>query len=200
MKLLAYHLPLYLAQAMEPSMPTALVLITEGFEEIETLTPVDVLRRAGVDVTLAALKDGIHVTGRSGVTIHADSPLSLVPDRYGFDLLLLPGGPQVKAMRADGRAAALARAYSLAGKRVAAICAAPQLLVDAALLEGKSFTSYPSLALPGSQQQSAVVTDGLLTTSRGAGTSLAFALELVSLLCGPTSAADVAESIALNPT
>jgi protein deglycase len=178
-------------------MATALVLITDGFEEIETLTPVDVLRRAGVVVLLAGVKDGIHVTGRSGVTLHADSPLGGVSQRYEFDLLVLPGGPQVKALRADGRAAALARAYALAGKPVAAICAAPLLLEDADLLQGRRFTCYPGEKIPGRLAEPAVITDGLITTSRGAATSLAFALELVRILCGQAKAAEVAAAIAL---
>lgn len=164
---------------------------------METLTPLDLLRRAGVEVTLAAVKDGIHVTGRSGVTLHADTRLSQLPQRYDYDMLVLPGGPQVKALRADGRAAALARAYVLAGKPVAAICAAPQLLADAALLSGRRFTCYPGESIPGRLAEPAVITDGLLTTSRGAGTSLPFALELVRILCGQARADEVSAAIAL---
>ena len=178
-------------------MATALILITHGFEEMETLTPLDVLRRAGVEVTLAGVKDGIHVTGSSGVTLHADASLTTLSQRYDYDLLVLPGGPQVKALRADGRATALARAYALAGKPVAAICAAPLLLADAGLLTGKRFTCYPGEDIPGRLAEPAVITDGLITTSRGAGTSLAFALELVRILYGEVKAAEVAAAIAL---
>ena len=91
--------------------PRVLCLLPEGFEEIETLTPVDLLRRAGVEVVMAALGQGIHVTGRSGVTLHADALLTAL-DAAAFDLLLLPGGPGVQAMRDDGRPALLARAFS----------------------------------------------------------------------------------------
>jgi protein deglycase len=176
-------------------MPSALVLITDGFEEMETLSPVDVLRRAGVDVTIASLKDGIHVTGRSGITIHADLPLSMLQDRYSFDMLVLPGGPQVKAMRADGRAMALARAYSLAGKWIAAICAAPRVLEDAALLTGKAFTCFPGEDIPGRSSMTPVVKDGRLITATAAGSSLPFALALVAALVSEAKAAEIAQSI-----
>ena len=81
-------------------MPTALCLLAEGFEEIETFTPVDLLRRAGIDVTIASLSEHRHATGRSGVTAHADASLSAVGDRL-FDLLFIPGGPGVKNLQAE---------------------------------------------------------------------------------------------------
>ena len=73
-------------------MPTVLAILAEGFEEIEAIAPVDLLRRAGVKVTLAALGDGIHVTGRNGLTVHADTTLAAV-EAQDFDCLFLPGGP-----------------------------------------------------------------------------------------------------------
>jgi 4-methyl-5(b-hydroxyethyl)-thiazole monophosphate biosynthesis len=72
-------------------MPTVLAILAAGFEEIETITPVDLLRRAGVEVVTAALADGIPVTGRSGITVHADTTLAAVGERT-FDCLFLPGG------------------------------------------------------------------------------------------------------------
>jgi protein deglycase len=176
-------------------MPSVLVLITEGFEEIETLVPVDILRRAGAEVTVASLKDGIHATGRCGVTIHADLPLGMVQDRYSYDMLLLPGGPQVKAMRADGRAMALSRAYALAGKWIAAICAAPRVLEDAGLLTGKAFTCYPGEEIAGRSSGQTVVQDGRLITATAAGSSLAFGLALVTALFSEEHAAQIAQSI-----
>ena len=181
-------------------MPSVLVPITTGFEEIETLAPVDILRRAGLEVILAALGDGIHVTGRSGITLHADTTLAGIEDPQAFDLLLIPGGPQVKLLREDGRVAALAKAYAAAGKPVAAICAAPTVLLDAGLLGGgRRFTSHLGVAgeLPSRIADERVVLDRGVITSQGAATSVDFAMALVRLLCGDEKAAEVAHGIML---
>ncbi len=181
-------------------MKRILCLITDGFEEIETVTPIDILRRAGVEVTLASVGVSIHVTGRNSIVMHADTTLSQIEDPLSFDLLLLPGGPQVKRLREDGTAAVLARQYATALKPVAAICAAPLLLKDAGLLNGTRYTAHFSTRseLPDPQPEP-VVTDGSLITSQGAGTSLAFALHLAETLVGPDIAREVAAAIMQNP-
>lgn len=173
-----------------------LCLLVDGFEEIETLAPVDLLRRAGAEVVLASVNGERLVTGRCQVKVQADTELSRVMEEP-FDLLLIPGGPGVKALRADGRPAQLAAAYVNAGKRVAAICAAPTVLSDAGLLTGKRFTAHFSVhaELPAVLAHERVVEDGLLTTSRGAGTALDFGFALVRQLFGETKAKEVAESI-----
>jgi protein deglycase len=181
-------------------MPSVLVPFTTGFEEIETLAPVDILRRAGVEVVMASLSDSIHVTGRSGITIHADATLAGLDDAMAFDLLLIPGGPHVKAMREDGRCAALAKAYAATSKLVAAICAAPTVLLDAGLLgSGRRFTSHVGVAeeLPARIADERVVEDGNVITSQGAATSVDFAMALVARLCGKEKAAEVARGIML---
>ena len=177
-------------------MPSVLAILAEGFEEIEAITPIDVLRRAGVDVTIAALVDGIHVSGRSGVTIHADTTLSTVQTR-DYDCLFLPGGPGVKHLRADSRVRALLLRHEAAGKWIAAICAAPTVLLDAGLLENRRYTAHFSVAseLPKLLENERVVVDGRLITSRGAGTALDFALRLVELLLSPEKAREVAQSL-----
>ena len=173
-----------------------LCLLTDGFEEIETVTPVDLLRRAGVEVVMAALGQGRQVTGRSGIVIHADALLDAV-DAGSFDLLFIPGGPAVKALRSDGRAASLAQSFTQAGKPIAAICAGPLIFQDAGLLEGKKYTAHDSTyaELTHADASQAVIVDGLVTTSRGAGTALEFGLELVTQLAGAEIAAQVARSI-----
>ena len=178
-------------------MPSVLCLLFEGFEEIEAITPVDLLRRAGVDVTMASLGDGIHVTGRNGITIHADTPFAALEAPSDFDLLLIPGGPGITAVRADLRIVELARAYSIQGKPVAAICAAPTLLNDAGLLEGKKFTSHRGVSdeLPLALLGEPVVQDGNIITSRGAATALEFGLVLVELLGGADKAKEVSTGI-----
>lgn len=177
-------------------MPSILVLLAEGFEEIETVTPVDLLRRAGADVTIAAIADSIHVTGRSGLTLHADTLLSAVVER-DFDCVLLPGGPGVKHLRADARVRGLVLRNVKFDRWVAAICAAPTVLLDAGVLTGRRFTAHTSVAaeLPALLANERVVVDGKLITSRGAGTALDFGLALVAQLFSPEKSAEIARSI-----
>lgn len=180
----------------EGNMKRVLCLLAEGFEEIEALAPVDLLRRAGVEVVMAAAGGTLEVRGRSGITVHADCLLDGV-DPGGFDLLLLPGGPAVAGLRQGGVAAGLARDFAGRGKVVAAICAAPLLLKDAGLLEGTRFTAHFSAAaeLPDALGSERVVEDGPLITSRGAGASIDFGLALVRRVCGAEAAVEVARAI-----
>jgi 4-methyl-5(b-hydroxyethyl)-thiazole monophosphate biosynthesis len=177
-------------------MPTVLAILADGFEEIEAVTPIDLLRRAGAEVTVASLAEGIHVTGRSGITCHADTTLTAVLAR-DFDWVFLPGGPGVKLLRADARVRELVLRQSAAGRGLAAICAAPAVLHDAGLLAGRRYTAHFSVAgeLPDIRAAERTVTDGRLLTSRGAGTALDFGLRLVELLFGPEKSAEIARSI-----
>jgi 4-methyl-5(b-hydroxyethyl)-thiazole monophosphate biosynthesis len=173
-----------------------LCLLVDGFEEIEAMTPVDLLRRAGAEVVMASLTGEKLVTGRCQVIVQADAALAdVTPD--SFDMLLIPGGPGVKTLRADGRPAKLAAAFAKAGKPVAAICAAPTVLGDAGLLVGKRFTAHFSTyeEFPSALAEERVVEDGLLITSRGAGTALDFGFALVRRLFGEEKSKEVAASI-----
>jgi 4-methyl-5(b-hydroxyethyl)-thiazole monophosphate biosynthesis len=178
------------------SRKKVLCLLGPGFEEIETITPVDLLRRAGAEVVLASIPGEKWVTGRCGVSVEADAALASVTPG-DFDLLLIPGGPGVKEMRRDGRPARLANAFVQAGKPVGAICAAPLVLADAGLLKGRKFTAHFSTEteLPQAQRRESVVEDGLLITSRGAGTALEFGLALVRRLCGDKTCEEVSRAI-----
>jgi len=180
---------------MHPA-PRVLCLLASGFEELELIAPVDLLRRAGAEVVMASVTDSIHVTGRNGITMHADATLAQT-DTKGFDMLLLPGGPAVGSLRDDGRAASLAKVFSAAGLPVAAICAAPLVLHDAGLLAGRRFTAHDSVndTLPQARFEERVVEDGNIITSRGAGTALEFGLALVRRLCGAAKSGEVARSI-----
>jgi 4-methyl-5(b-hydroxyethyl)-thiazole monophosphate biosynthesis len=173
-----------------------LCLLMPGFEEIETIAPVDLLRRAGAEVVVAAIGDEKLVTGRCNISVQADSRLTDVSEQ-AFDLLLIPGGPGVKALRADGRAAVLAKAYARAGKTIAAICAAPAVLADAGLLAGRKYTAHFSVhgELPTALGDQRVVEDGNLITSRGAGTAVEFGLALVRHLFSQAKADEVARAI-----
>jgi 4-methyl-5(b-hydroxyethyl)-thiazole monophosphate biosynthesis len=179
-------------------MPTVLAILPEGFEELEAVAPVDVLRRAGCTVTLAALCPGIHVTGRNGITIHADAPLAALPVEAAlFDCLFLPGGPGVQHLRASPVVRELVARHHAAGKLLAAICAAPAVLHDAGLLAGRRYTAHPSVAteLPSILADERVVRDGNLLTSRGAGTALDFGLAIVSALVSAEKAAEIHAAI-----
>jgi len=182
-------------------MMQVIVPFTEGFEEIECLTVVDVLRRAGLSVTLASL-DGDLVTGRSNIVVQADATLDAVADQP-WDLVVLPGGlPNAFLLRDDARVQALAQRIKQQQGVVSAICAAPIALAAYGLLDGHRVTSYPgtedaiaALAPEAIYCDEAVVEDGNLITSRGPGTAMAFALRLVEKLCGRTKADAVREEL-----
>lgn len=181
-------------------MPTVLVILPEGFEELEAVAPVDVLRRAGCVVTLAALGDSRRVTGRNQIILEADTLLADLPPADSaplHDCLLLPGGPGVALLRASDAVRTLVARHHAAGKLLAAICAAPTVLHDAGLLSGRRYTAHPSVAgeLTSIIADERVVRDGTLITSRGAGTSLDFGLTLVAALFSSEKSAEIAASI-----
>lgn len=173
-----------------------LCLLADGVEELELVAPVDVLRRAGAGVVLAAVGRHRDVTGRNGLALKADALLDEI-ETGDFDLLLIPGGAAVAGLRADGRPAVLARQFVEAGRTVAAICAGPLVLEDAGLLEGRRFTAHFSVAneLPGAQSGERVIEDGPIITSRGAGTALEFGLALVDRLFGESKEEEIARAI-----
>jgi len=180
------------------SKPTVLMILADGFEEIEAFAPVDLLRRADIAVTTASLNENRHPTGRSGITAHADLALSAVEGKR-FDLLFLPGGAGVKLLRADPRVKELVLQHLAAGRWLAAICAAPTILNDCGLLAGKRYTAHFSVAgeLPGILSEERIVTDGRLVTSRGAGTAVEFGLHLVSLLVSGDKSTEISKAICL---
>jgi 4-methyl-5(b-hydroxyethyl)-thiazole monophosphate biosynthesis len=175
-------------------MKRVLCLLENGFEEIEAVTPVDLLRRAGVEVVMAGVS-GMDVVGKCGMRFRADA---LLEDAGGgdFDVLLLAGGPAVKELRGNEKVLTLIRRFHSEDKLIAAICAAPLLLKDAGLIDGKRITAHFStgVELPASTGEPVVV-DGRLVTSRGAGTALDFGLELVRILCGKAVAEEVGHAV-----
>ncbi len=175
-----------------------LCLLVNGFEEIETVVPIDLLRRAGIEVTLASLTGQIAVTGRCQMTLMADTLLESI-NASQYDLLFIPGGPGVKTLRNDTRPAQLAGSFVAAGKPVAAICAAPLVLHDAGLLKGRRFTAHFSTdnELPQALKNERVVVDGPIMTSRGAGTAIDFGLALVQHLAGAPAGESTAKAIML---
>lgn len=167
-------------------MSSVLVLFANGSEELEAITIVNILRRAGVSVTLAGLEAG-PLRGSRQTVLLPDCTLDEAAARH-FDMLVLPGGqPGTNHLKADARVLKLAQDMHRDGHYVCAICAAPSVLATAGLLDGKQATSFPGALDPFPQvqrQHQAVVKDGKLITSRGPGTAMDFALTLVERLCG----------------
>lgn len=179
-------------------MPTALVLLADGFEELEAVTIIDVLRRGEVSVTTASLA-AKRVTGSHQISIEADALLDAVRVE-DFDALVLPGGPAAKTLREDARAQQTIKRAAAAGKLLAALCAAPTALEVAGVLTGKRATSYPGNPLPSARWvEHPVVEDGNVITSRGPGTSMAFALAVVERLSGAEAAKTTAERLLFSP-
>jgi len=176
-------------------MTRVLVPLAEGFEEIEAVTVIDLLRRAGIAVSAASL-GARRVTGSHGITIEAD--VTLEEARAGdYDMIVLPGGmPGADHLKKDARVIDLLQEFAAQGRYTAAICAAPTVLAHAGLLSGRAATSFPGFlnahSAPGIRlRQEAVVVDGKVVTSRGAGTAMDFGLALVELLEGAERRAEV---------
>jgi protein deglycase len=175
-----------------------LVPLAPGFEEIEAVTIIDVLRRADQEVWIAGLEPGL-IRGSHGVGIQPDLALADL-DLTTIQMLVCPGGmPGTRHLLGDRRLLELARRLGQEGRRTAAICAAPLVLRAAGLLDGKAWTAHPSvhaeMGAPQLRCDQAVVRAGLVTTSSGVGTALAFALDLVAQLCGPAKAEQLARAM-----
>ncbi len=169
-------------------MPRVLVPLARGFEEIEAVAIVDVLRRAGVEVVLAACDAAGAVEGAHGIAVHADRALAEVRDE-AFDLVILPGGePGVTNLGDDSNLMTILERRVATAQPIAAICAAPRLLARAGWLDGKAATSHPSVAVRLREagvvydDVRRVVRDGTFLTSRGPGTAIEFALAALDLL------------------
>lgn len=169
-------------------MPRVLVPIAEGFEEIEAISIIDVLRRAGIEVIMGTLNENLLVKGANGITIQADCPIK----DYSvdeLDMIVLPGGwGGTKALAEDAGVQNLLKAMDEKGKNIGAICAAPYALYTAGVLR-EGYTCYPSVEdeidLAGYRGDAdAVVQSGNIMTSRGPGTAICFGLAIVKKLVG----------------
>lgn len=174
------------------------ILLGHGFEESEAIVPADLLRRAGIEVVLAAL-EGAEVTSSHGVTVKADATLNAL-DANQIDLLFLPGGlGGVEAIQSCPAALELVRAVYDKGKYLSAICAAPTILGAMGLLKGRKAVCYPGMedGLTGAKVQKGhgVVTDGNLITGEAAGSAFEFGLKLVELLKGSAAAQQVKDAV-----
>ena len=180
-------------------MKKVIVPLAQGFEEIEALTIVDILRRANVDVTMAAL-ESLHVKGAHGIVVVADVLLKEM-NANNFDMIALPGGlPGATNLAADPTTQALLKEFDAKGKMIAAICAAPYALKTAGVLK-KSYTCYPGfqakIAQEGYNANDKVIRDGNVTTSQGPSTAMLFALSLVEELRSKNVADALAKDLLL---
>ena len=173
------------------------VMLAPGFEEIEALTTVDILRRAGLPVVTLGV-GGVNITGAHDITVLADMPAEEAGD--DAELLFLPGGmPGAENLHRCPETDRLIDAVLRHGGHLAAICAAPMILGWRGLLAGKKATCYPGFEqeLTGAliQKGARVVTDGNITTGLGMGAATEFALELLRILTDSDCAGRIASSI-----
>lgn len=178
-------------------MASVLVPLAQGCEELEAVTIIDLLVRAGIKVTSAGL-DNKPVRASRGTVLVPDTDLDTALQR-DYDMVVLPGGlPGADHLNDDPRIQSLLKDMAARDKYTAAICAAPRALVSAGLLEDRKATAYPGvLEALGKQAQTApVVVDGKLVTSRGPGTAMDFALQLIELLVGKAKRDEVEKGLA----
>ena len=178
-------------------MAKVVILLADGFEELEAVAIIDVLRRAEIETVSAGLHEGAVPSARY-VQIIPDTVIDTIK-ADDFDMLVLPGGiPGSDNLNADERVRDLIKEFSKKGKLTGAICAAPYVLANAGILNGKRATSYPSfkdrlgLAI---YEEKTVVEDGNILTSRGPGTALCFALAIVEKFVGNEKAQQIKEAM-----
>jgi len=181
-------------------MAKVAVLLADGFEEVEAMAIIDVLRRAEIEVVVAGLHDGPAVSARN-VKVIPDATIESV-DAADFDMLVLPGGqPGSDNLNADERVKKLITDFHQKGKLTGAICAAPYVLANAGILKGRHATSYPTYSDrlgDVTYEEKAVVDDGTVMTSRGPGTALCFGLAIVKRLAGQEKAEQIRDGMLLT--
>ena len=180
-----------------------LVPLADGFEEIEAVAIIDVLRRAELDVVTAGLEPGA-VEGAHMIRIEPDAWIGEV-DLDGVDAVVLPGGmPGTRALMADERVLGLVQRLAAEGRVTAAVCAAPLVLAEAGVISGKEITSHPAVREELSASDGEVVgaprviESGGVITSQGPGTSIEFALALVTRLASPEVAERLREAMLVH--
>ncbi len=170
-----------------------IVLLAEGFEEVEALTVVDYLRRVKqITVDMVTIEDSLQVSGSHHIEVKADKQIDQLSKIDSYDALVIPGGmPGAANLRDDGRVIKIIKKMNKARKLIAAICAGPIVLEKAKIIDDKKMTSYPGLEkeFPHSiYQEDAVVRDGNIITSRGPAKAVDFALNIVKVLVGEKEA------------
>ena len=174
------------------------IFLADGFEDIEGLTVVDLMRRAGITITTVSIKNTKQITTAHSITMLTDQTFAET-DFTDADMLVLPGGqPGTTNLGAFAPLTDLLKNFYNNGGRIAAICAAPTVFAALGFLEGRKATAYPS-CMDGLgdavRLEDNVVVDGNITTSRGLGTAIDFSLSLISQLLGQEKADQIAESV-----
>jgi 4-methyl-5(b-hydroxyethyl)-thiazole monophosphate biosynthesis len=192
----------------------ALVLLADGFEDVEAVTPVDYLRRAGIEVSTVSISESLTVTSKwGGIKMIAATTLTEIAKQGGgWDAVILPGGmPGTANLAASKETGSFIKDMAAAGKLVCAICAAPALvLAPLGLLAGKKFTCYPGMeekvnatccdatsCADSKWSEERVVIDGNIITSRGAGTAGEFAIAIIEKLLDKAAAQKIADAVLL---
>jgi len=167
-------------------MKTAALLLANGFEEVEALGTVDILRRGNVSTDIVTINDNLTVTSSRGIKVQADKLFDDMNEDY--DVVILPGGlPNADYLKDDDRVVKLLQERNADGKLIAAICASPRTFGKAGIAAGRKVTSYPdedtkSYLTDADYQETDVCVDGNVITSRGPGTTFAFAYEILEQL------------------
>ena len=175
-------------------MSKAYVFLADGFEEIEGLTVVDVLRRAGVDTVTVSVMGRKEISGSHGIPVGADNVFEEL-DLNDADLLVLPGGmPGTLHLKAHAGLRELLVKADREKKYLAAICAAPSVLSELGMLKGRKACAYPSFE----ETLDCAEVLGHITTGRGMGAAIPFALRLTEILCGKEKAEEISASIVYN--
>ncbi|MCL2229866.1 MAG: DJ-1/PfpI family protein [Treponema sp.] len=185
-------------------MKKAIVLLADGFEEVEAVTPIDYLRRAGVEVATVSVSGNMTITGRwTGIKMIADtSLLEIVKQNAMFDAVVIPGGLSgAENIAASKEAGEFIKLMADAGKVIAAICASPAIvLAPLGIISGKKFTCYPGMEEKtdeGTWKSDRVVIDGNLITSRGAGTAGEWSIAIIKELLDEAAGNKIAETVLL---
>jgi len=184
----------------------AIVLLADGFEEVEAITSIDYLCRAGIEVTKVSITDSLTVTGRwAKLKVSVDTTLAkiIAHGTNGFNAVVIPGGmPGAANLAASKETGALLKEMVAAEKLICAICASPAVVLSPlGLLTGKKFTCYPGMeekVTDGIWSQERVVTDGNIITSRSAGTAGEFAVAIIKKLIDEAAANKIAEAVLLK--
>lgn len=183
-------------------MNDILIMLADGFEEVEAVTLADYLRRTGIDAQMVTINDTLEVTGAHGIRIIADKLMSEIKEPSSYRGIVIPGGrPGAMALAEDNRVLELIRGFNESGRMVAAICAGPIVLARAGVLEGKKATCFPGFGkeLVGALvKDKLVVKDGNIITSRGPATASYFALRIVEYLQGEERMSELKKAILLD--
>ena len=183
----------------------AIILLADGFEDVEAITPIDYLRRAGAEITIASVSGSLTVTSRwGGVKLIADNTLTELTLRgYSeYDAVIVPGGmPGAVNLAASKETSSLLKDMAADGKLICAICASPVVVLSPlGLISGKKYTCYPGMeekTKEGLWSGKSVVADGNIITSRAAGTAGEFAIAIIEKLFGEEAGKKIAESVLL---